>query len=172
MFLPPRKPLLALTAITIVLLAFAAAHSKSGATPASTGLEGRETLRVYCDGANISVPTEMVREIVHYWIHSVEGTPIIEHYIIRNGTLILVEAEAQSFGAGHPYNSEEIGGNETRFENGMIVYTAWYPIGDRLEILGNKDYNASITIVTIDGGRVVCAPFVHAIIEVVEDGRP
>jgi len=124
-----------------------------------------DLLSIYCDGANITVETARVVNITYSWIHSVERSPIIETYIIENGSLVLVEARSQSFGAGHPYSGEEVGG-EFLFEDGFLVYKAYYPIGERLEITGHPDFPGNLTIRLTEGTTLTCENFLHAVITI------
>ncbi len=122
------------------------------------------TVTVECDNITITAPPGSL--LVYTWIHSVEGTPITEKYIATPQGLVLVEAESESFGAGHPYSAEELGG-EFRFEDGRMVYEANYSIGYTLEIIGNPDYSGNITLVPSGGGAIAaCIDFVYAVIRV------
>ncbi|MEB3806493.1 MAG: DUF1850 domain-containing protein [Desulfurococcales archaeon] len=134
----------------------------------SPPLKGEQVyvLRVECGNATLTVPLQGTVKIAYTWIHSVEKTPVTEVYIARPEGLILVEARAESFGAGHPYSSAEIGGGQTRvLENGTIIYEANYNIGGRLEIIGHPDYSGSITVY-YNGHTFTCSGFVEAVVSV------
>lgn len=150
--------------LTVSLLALVA--------PSAPTQEGPQhpMLLVECDNATLTLPLDEPARLEYTWIHSVEKTPITEVYLVTPRGLTLVEARAQSFGAGHPYSSEEIGGGETRIlDNGTIVYGANYTIGRSLEILGHPDYQGRI-IVEASGLRASCEGFVWAKVAVVEPG--
>ncbi len=117
---------------------------------------GGETLQVYCDNWSVKIPAAMVETVSYNWTHSVERSPIVEVYKIRGGKLVLVEAKAKSFGTGHPYNAEEIGGNETLFENGWIVYTANYTVGSSVYVIGNPEFAGNYTVRFRDGYALFC----------------
>jgi len=126
------------------------------------------TLIIKCDNNN-TIKVKIIANkttLSYYWIHSVEKSPIIEIYNVTPDGLILVKAEAQSFGAGHPYNSEEIGGKNFTVTNGFMIYSADYNIGKTLEILGNKAFYGSLTI-SSGNTTIKCENFVHAIIEII-----
>ncbi|MCE4619760.1 MAG: DUF1850 domain-containing protein [Desulfurococcales archaeon] len=126
------------------------------------------TLLIKCDNNNTIkiriIPNKT--KLSYYWIHSVEKSPIIEIYNVTSDGLILVKAEAQSFGAGHPYNSEEIGGKNFTVTNGFMVYSADYNIGKTLEILGNKAFYGSLTI-SSGNTTIKCENFIHAVIKII-----
>jgi len=147
-----------LVAGTILLLTLDAGQSQEQTAPLQEPL-----VYIQCDAANITVKPADIVNITYSWIHSVEGTPIIETYRIINNTLVLVEARAQSFGAGHPYSGEEVGG-DFRFEEGYLVYEAYYPVGPRLEIMGHADYPGNLTINLVGDTSLTCKNFTHALI--------
>ena len=125
-------------------------------------------LLIKCDNNN-TIKVRIIANkttLSYYWIHSVEKSPIIEIYNVTPNGLILVKAEAQSFGAGHPYSSEEIGGNSFTVTNGYMIYSADYNIGKTLEILGNKAFYGSLTI-KAENTTIKCENFVHAIIKII-----
>ncbi len=130
---------------------------------------GRGTLIVHCDNNTISVPAGLVYRVDYEWLHSVEKTPIIEVYAIRDGEIVQVEAWARSFGAGHPYNSEEIGGNKTFFVNGWIVYTANETLGPVLVNQGAPGFPGNYTVILRSGYRIYC-PFMYGYLRVVPGG--
>ncbi len=120
-------------------------------------------LVVECDGEEhrYSLPSGGLT-IEYNWTHSVEGTIIVEVYNATIDGLILVKVLTQSFGAGHPYSAEELGGS-FYMENGYMVYTSNYNIGYSLEIEGPPEYSNYIKV----GGSKVCEGFRHALVRVV-----
>ena len=124
-------------------------------------------LVINCDSNIIKIPLGEPLNLTYSWTHSVEGTPIVEEYSVTPMGLTLTLVKSQSFGAGHPYSAEELGGNYT-VENGYLIYTANYYIGKSLEILGNPSYNGTIIIEKPkENQRITCINFIHATIEVV-----
>ncbi len=120
-------------------------------------------LVVECDGSvsTYVIPPSGLR-VEYNWTHSVEGTIIVEIYNATQEGLTLVEALSQSFGAGHPYSAEEIGGSY-RTSGGYMVYTANYTIGRRLEVEGPRIY---ANYIRVDHNIPRCIHFQHAVIEV------
>ncbi len=152
------------SALLLIIVALAGLPLASRASHAMgwTGL----AVRVECDNRAILVEPAEGAKIVYYWIHSVELTPIVEVYKVTPRGLVLVEGKARSFGAGHPYNAEELGG---RFyiTRDWLVYTANYTIGPSLRITGSKDYYRALYIVIPEGENfTLCAGFERASIEV------
>ncbi len=156
-----HKRLLFTYALFFVVVVSLLALTRPNATEATAYI-----LRVECGNATITVPLDGQVRVAYTWIHSVEKTPITEVYKVTPQGLILVEAMAQSFGAGHPYSSSEIGGNNTKIlGNGTIAYEANYNIGMSLEIIGHPDYEGIITI-HYGGSVLVCREFTKATITV------
>lgn len=119
-------------------------------------------LIVVCDGDKVEYRLPQGGLVVEYnWTHSVEGTFIVEIYNATPKGLILIKTLAQSFGAGHPYSAEELGG---RFyvEGGYMVYTGHYNIGKVLEVEGPPEYSNYIKVAGIE----VCNHFRYARVEV------
>jgi len=125
-------------------------------------------LLIKCDNNN-TIKVKIIPNrttLSYYWIHSVEKSPIIETYNVTPEGLVLVKAEAQSFGAGHPYNSKEIGGKNFTVTNRFMIYSANYNIGKTLEIMGNAAFYGSLTI-SSGNTTIRCERFVHAIIKII-----
>ncbi|MCE4624910.1 MAG: DUF1850 domain-containing protein [Desulfurococcales archaeon] len=123
----------------------------------------RPKLLLECDGIKVELSLTGNEKLEYNWTHSVEGTPIVEIYKVTPEGLTLIETRAKSFGAGHPYNAEEIGGVFKGEVNGWLVYTANYTIGPRLEIMGSPDFPANITVWSGDRW-VSCSVVEHALI--------
>ncbi len=104
----------------------------------------------------LTVNPEKTR-ISYKWIHSVELTPITEVYKPTKEGLILVQAKSESFGAGHPYSAEELGGSYTVYPNGTMVYTANYNIGNDLRILAVQQFHGEISV-NVDNRKVYFCP--------------
>lgn len=149
--------------LIIIALPGLALASRTSHISGWTGL----AVRVECDNTTLLVEPANGARIVYYWVHSVELTPIIEIYKVTPRGLVLVMAKAKSFGAGHPYNAEELGG-EFYFTKDWLVYTANYSMGPSLRITGSKDYYRALYIVVPEGENyTLCAGFERASIEVV-----
>ncbi|MET1101186.1 MAG: DUF1850 domain-containing protein [Pyrodictiaceae archaeon] len=132
-------------------------------------LEPIPIVLVKCNNSMFTVPIPPKGVLVIYnWTHSVEKTPIVEYYNVTPEGIWLVKALAKSFGAGHPYSAEELGGRYS-LENGYMVYTAHYYIGPRLEAMGPHEYTAMVVI----GAplNVTCKGVDHLILEVVNASR-
>ena len=116
-------------------------------------------LVVVCDGKTAaSIPIGRGPLYVWYnWTHSVERSMIAEKLLATPHGLVLVEARAKSFGAGHPYNSREIGGRGFSVKNGMLVYTANESLGMRIDILAYPDYGGNVTVV-VGGSKIMVCP--------------
>jgi hypothetical protein len=54
----------------------------------------------------VSEPVDEESEIRIEYIHSVEKTPVIQHYTIEDTTLVLSHSEFRSYGAGLPSTAE------------------------------------------------------------------
>ncbi len=120
-------------------------------------------LVIECDGKEHTYPLPPSGLQVEYnWTHSVEGTIIVEVYNATQDGLILVKVMTQSFGAGHPYSAEELGG-KFYVEDVYMVYTGNYNLGYQLEVEGPPEYSNYIKV----GGSKVCTSFKHAVIRVV-----
>lgn len=143
-----------LTGALLALAAFAL-------TVAGSGVPGPR-LVLACDGSVYvyRIPHEGL--IVEYqWLHSVEGTTVIEYYNATRSGLTLVKAMARSLGAGHPYSAETLRGG-FHVEDGYLVYTGAYNVGYELEIQGPREYSKYIRV----GGVRVCGGFHHATLKV------
>ncbi len=120
-----------------------------------------QTVTITCDNLIYETIAPDYTIIIYNWTHSVENTPIIEYYKVENGRLIEYMAKAKSFGAGHPYSSEEIGG-VFYYEGDYMVYTGHIIYSNRLSIIGLREYNSSITL-EIKGEKVYsCSEFEKA----------
>ncbi|MCE4610046.1 MAG: DUF1850 domain-containing protein [Desulfurococcales archaeon] len=120
-----------------------------------------QTVTITCDSSTYETIAPDYTIIIYNWTHSVENTPIIEYYKVENGRLIEYMAKTKSFGAGHPYSSEEIEG-VFYYEGDYMVYTGRISYSDKLSIIGLKEYNSTITL-EINGEKVYsCAGFEKA----------
>lgn len=129
------------------------------------GAASSPELLITCDNKTIELPLEPNTTLTYRWIHSVEKTPIIEVYNVTPKGLILIRAETQSFGAGHPYSAEEFNGT-FHFSKDYMVYDIHYNIGERLEILGNPSFNGTILVSQEGRTTTVCRQFIHGIISI------
>ncbi len=161
--MPPHSFYILITALVLVALVATAGLL----LPIQGSHASHPLLIVECDNYTITVPLPHEGLLLAYtWTHSVEGTPITEVYNVSPEGLTLIRAEAESFGAGHPYSAQELGGNYT-IEEGKMIYYADYYMGKSLEILGHPDYNGTIIVSQPDAsGKLVCTGFVRASIRV------
>ena len=129
-------------------------------------------LVIVCDGRTAAVVDLSRGPVVvwYNWTHSVEGSIIAEKILASPHGLVLVEAWAKSFGAGHPYSSEEIGGSSFAFRDGYMVYGANQSLGYELSILAYEDYHGNITLETNGLKTVVCPDFSRGTIMVLPHG--
>ncbi len=123
-------------------------------------------LIIKCDNLTVEYPvTNNSTYVVYNWTHSVEGTPIMEKYKVTSQGLILVEARAKWFGAGHPYNAEEFNGTFT-VEGDELVYHITYNIGNRLEIIASPNFEGNITVISNNATLFVCPSFTNGTITI------
>jgi hypothetical protein len=124
-------------------------------------------LYITCDNTTIIVPLKLKPVILYRWIHSVEGTPIIEVYNATPQGIVLVMVASQSFGAGHPYSAEELNGTYTVNESFMI-YSASSPVGKILRIHGDQQYTGKLRIVLTgeQNREIICPSFVNSVLEI------
>ncbi|MEB3789807.1 MAG: DUF1850 domain-containing protein [Desulfurococcales archaeon] len=120
-----------------------------------------QTVSITCDNSTYETIAPDYTIIIYNWTHSVENTPIIEYYKVENGRLIEYMAKTKSFGAGHPYNSEEIEG-VFYYEGDYMVYTGHITYSDKLSIIGLREYNSSITLEVKDKKVYSCMGFEKA----------
>ena len=133
-------------------------------------LAGIHEVLIYCEGEVVPVQLGPGDRIGYIWTHSVEGTLITEEYRVSDGTLILSRVVSHSFGAGHPYNAEELNGTLI-FRNNSMVYLVNQPVGRSVWIIGSPEFYSAIYVV--GGGRntTLCSGFSEASFTVL-DGSP
>jgi hypothetical protein len=166
----PRK-FFTITIISLALLAFIGVTllvlSEHGNGARGNEAAPEPALYITCDNTTLVIPLRLKPIIWYKWIHSVEGTPIIEVYNATPRGLILIMVESQSFGAGHPYNAEELNGTFT-VNKSYMVYRAWSPVGKILRIHGDLEYTGNLTIVLVGerNEKITCPSFVNAVLEI------
>ena len=156
----PGKSLAATAVLVLVLLSLAlGALARAGPPPYGA-------LLIDCDGTEHVFPLDGEVYVIYNWTHSVEGTIIMEEYRVdpQRG-LVLVLAAAKSFGAGHPYNAEELGGT-FYYKGDLMYYTANLSMGGEIDIAAPAEYGGNITVLWNTARIMVCPSFQQGSIRV------
>ncbi|MCE4628428.1 MAG: DUF1850 domain-containing protein [Desulfurococcales archaeon] len=157
--MPPRSVIA--TTILVLGVLYLALSAQARVPTARYG-----TLVIECDGAIHRFRLEGEVYVIYNWTHSVEGTLIMEKYRADpDRGLVLVLAAAKSFGAGHPYNAEELGGT-FYYKGDLMYYTANVSMGDEIDIAAPRGYGGNITVIWNGARLMVCPSFQEGSIRV------